>query len=61
MKIRFLEDHTPKGSSASIPTYEAGKVYDFKDPVAETYARKYILRGLAVQIAPPSRKPKPKD
>jgi hypothetical protein len=52
MKIKFLTGFRPAGQSDAIPTYEAGKEYDFRGPVAEGYARKYIGRGLAEEAKP---------
>lgn len=52
MKIRFLKDFRPQGQATTIPSYAAGSVYGFDGPVAEGYARKYIGRGLAVEVDP---------
>jgi hypothetical protein len=42
MKVKFTE--APHGRH-----YKVGEVHDFHGPVAETYARKYIARGWAVE------------
>lgn len=54
MKITFLKRHEVKQGDGKGPVYEAGKTYDFDGFVAESYARKYVERGLAVEyVAPP--------
>jgi hypothetical protein len=60
MKIKFLTGFKPKGDAESIPSYEAGKTYDFSGFVGQGYARKYIERGLAVEVvaeAPKAKEP----
>lgn len=42
-KITFIVSHTPKGSAADIPTYQAGETYDLET----SYAEKYVRRGWA--------------
>jgi hypothetical protein len=62
MKIKFLTGFKPKGDAESIPSYEAGKTYDFSGFVGQGYARKYIERGLAVEVvaeAPKVKEPEP--
>lgn len=44
MRIRFTE--APEGRD-----YKVGQVVEFKGPVEETYARKFIQRGWAVDVA----------
>lgn len=56
MKIRFVKDWIVRQGDGQGPHYRAGDVQEFAGPVAETYARKYVSRGLAVAVedAPPS-------
>ena len=49
MKIKFVRGHKVQQHDGNGAVYEAGKVYDFDGFVAETYARKYIARGYAVE------------
>lgn len=51
MKIRFVKPWVVKQGDGKGPKYEVGQVVEFKGQVAETYARKYITRGLAVDVA----------
>jgi hypothetical protein len=48
MRITFTTDYTPDGQAPNRPTYKAGETYEFNGPVAGTYGRKYVARGLAV-------------
>lgn len=48
MKIKFVSDWRVKQGDGKGPRYETGKEYVFEGMVAETYAKKYIARGLAV-------------
>lgn len=61
MKIRFLKNHSiPGATRAEDVVYSEGDTVDFKGPVAETYARKYINRGIAAEaVAEQQQKPKP--
>ena len=52
MKIKFTE--APKGRE-----YKAGDVVEFKGPIPEGYARKYINRGWAEEYTEPKPEPKP--
>lgn len=46
MKVRFTADYSvPQGVS-----YKKDQVVDFNGPVEVTYARKYINRGIAVDV-----------
>ena len=49
MKIKFVRGHKVQQHDGNGTVYEEGKVYDFDGFVAETYARKYIARGYAVE------------
>lgn len=49
MKIRFVQSHAVKQGDGKGPKYEKDQVVDFKGAVEETYARKYIRLGLAVE------------
>lgn len=51
MHIEFLKTHKVKQGDGNGPLYEAGKTYPFEGAVAETYARKYIARGLAKEVS----------
>lgn len=58
MWVTFTERHKVKQGDGNGPLYEQGQSYEFKGPVAETYARKYIARGIAVEGKPqPKAKP----
>jgi hypothetical protein len=58
MWITFTERHKVKQGDGNGPLYEQGQSYEFKGQVAETYARKYIARGIAVEGKPqPKAKP----
>lgn len=50
MKIRFLKPWTVKQGDNQGPKYEVGQMVDFAGAIAETYARKYIARGLAEEV-----------
>lgn len=50
MKIRFNQNHKVKQGDGLGPLYEKDKEYSFKGAVELTYARKYIARGLAVEV-----------
>lgn len=50
MKLRFTQGHRPKGAADNIPEYKVGETYEFKGAVAQTYARKYVNRGYAVEV-----------
>lgn len=49
MHIRFVTDHKVQQHDGKGPEYKAGEVHDFTGFVAETYGRKYIRRGYAVE------------
>lgn len=51
MKIKFITTHKVQQGDGKGPVYEKDSVHDFKGPVAETYAQKYIRRGWAVEVA----------
>lgn len=51
MKIRFIKPWTVQQGDGKGPKYKVGDVVDFNGKIAETYARKYIRRGLAVDTA----------
>ena len=53
MKIKFVRGHKVQQHDGNGTVYEEGKVYDFDGFVAETYARKYIARGYAVEYVEP--------
>lgn len=58
MWITFTQRHKVKQGDGNGPLYEQGQSYEFKGAVAETYARKYIGRGVAVEGRPqPKAKP----
>lgn len=50
MKIRFVKDHKVKQGDGKGPEYKAGETHSFNGAVAETYARKYVARRLAVDV-----------
>jgi hypothetical protein len=52
MWITFTQRHKVMQGDGNGPLYEAGKSYEFKGPIPETYARKYIARGYAVEGRP---------
>lgn len=58
MRIRFVQSFKVQQTDGNGPEYLAGQAYDFNGFVAETYARKYIRRGYAVEepaeAAPPA-------
>lgn len=49
MWITFTQRHKVAQGDGKGPVYELGKSYEFRGGVAETYARKYIARGFAVE------------
>lgn len=49
MRIKFTQRHVVQQGDGKGPVYLAGEEYDVAD---ETYARKYIRRGWAVEVAP---------
>lgn len=49
MKIKFVKRHHVLRGDGSGPVYNPGDVVDFDGHTAETYARKYIARGWAVE------------
>lgn len=62
MKIRFTQNFRPKGDSPDIPSYKKGEEHTFAGVTEEGYARKYVARGLAVEVteAPPrAAQPRP--
>ena len=46
MKIKFIERPPARD-------YKVGDIVEFSGPIAEGYARKYILRGWAVEYVAP--------
>jgi parvulin-like peptidyl-prolyl isomerase len=50
MKIKFLRSYQPKQGDGQGPKYTAGQVVNFKGPVEETYAAKYVRLGLAEEF-----------
>lgn len=50
MKIRFIKDWDVKQGDGKGPKYRVGQEVVFDGPVAETYARKYVARGLAEEV-----------
>ncbi len=60
MKIKFVKGYVVKGDADGRPVYKEGTVHEFVGFVPESYARKYIDRGLAVEyVAPVEKKPMP--
>lgn len=62
MRILFVRDHKVQQHDGKGQEYKAGTVYTFEGFVAETYARKYIGRGLAAEALPeqaPAPQPEP--
>ena len=57
MKIRFTERHVVKQGDGKGPVYEAGKVYSFDGAAGETYARKYVARGIAEEYTGKAKVP----
>ncbi len=51
MRIRFIKDHTVRQGDGKGPQYKTGEEHEFNGPIAETYGRKYVRRGLAVDTA----------
>lgn len=51
MKIKFIATHKVQQGDGKGPVYEKDSLHDFKGPVAETYAQKYVRRGWAVEVA----------
>lgn len=51
MKIKFITTHKVQQGDGKGPVYEKDSLHDFKGPVAETYAQKYVRRGWAVEVA----------
>jgi len=51
MKIRFIQPWTVKQGDGKGAKYGTGDIVEFKGGIAETYARKYIARGLAVEYS----------
>jgi hypothetical protein len=51
MRVRFLKDLGAKEGQGSGPHYEKDKEYDFTGAVEVGYARSYIDRGFAVDVA----------
>ncbi len=60
MKIKFVKGHVVKGDSVGQPVYKEGDVVEFKGFVPESYANKYVARGLAVVYVEPAKKVEPK-
>lgn len=54
IKIKFDVTHKVQQGDGKGPVYEKDKTYEFSGLAAESYARKYILRGYAheVKVAP---------
>lgn len=52
MKITFLKEHKVQQWDGNGPVYLAGKSYDFDGRAAESYALKYIRKGIA-ELAKP--------
>lgn len=51
MKVRFIKRHVIAGQRREDDVvYEEGQVVDFKSWVEETYARKYVDLGDAVEV-----------
>lgn len=50
MKIRFTQNHKVKQGDGKGAEYAAGETYTFNGIVAESYARKYVARGYAVDV-----------
>lgn len=50
MRIKFIQRHVVQQGDGKGPVYEAGQEYEIAD---ETYARKYIRRGWAEEVAQP--------
>lgn len=57
MKIKFLKPHKVQQGDGQGPRYSVGEEVSFDGPVAETYARKYIERGLAEEVMAEAPKP----
>lgn len=51
MKIQFTKGYKVRQGDGKGPEYAPGDVVDFKGPVEETYAHKYIRIGVAVEYA----------
>lgn len=49
MRIRFIQGHKVQQPDGNGPEYKMGEVYEFNGFVAETYGRKYVRRGYAVE------------
>lgn len=50
MKLKFVRAHKPKGDATDIRAYSDGEEVTFEGAVQESYARKYIARGIAVDV-----------
>lgn len=50
MKIRFIKRHKVQQGDGNGPLYETDSVHTFKGAIAETYGRKYVARGYAVEV-----------
>lgn len=50
MKLKFVRAYRPKGDATDIRAYSDGEVVTFEGAVEESYARKYIARGVAVDV-----------
>lgn len=49
MRVRFVESLKVQQPDGNGPEYLKGSVHDFTGFVAETYGRKYVRRGYAVE------------
>lgn len=59
MKITFTKRHVVQQGDGKGPVYEKGETHDFEGFVAESYARKYVERGFAIDYVAPPPAPAP--
>jgi membrane protein involved in colicin uptake len=50
MRIKFIKALEIKQGDGKGPKYAADEIVNFNGPVEETYARKYVRRGYAVEF-----------